>query len=377
MMNGIKRSQMPLYIIASLLFGLKTYIIYRFLFTIELANFMQEFILLINPFIAAFLFFALSVWFKTPSRQMKFIRYAALFGTIILYFNLVFYRSFTDFITIPQLFQMSNMTDLGSSVASLVKVYDISFFVDVVIIWYLSKRSPEEMATHYVQKNRAFVLVLSLILLVANFLLAEIERPQLFTRAFDREYLVKNIGIFYFHIYDVALHSKVKTQRVFADGNELEEIKSYITNHVRSNETSELYGIAENKNIIFVLAESLQTFVIDNKLHGEEITPFLNKLKQDPDTYYFDNFYHQTQQGKTSDSEFITENSLYPSSRGAVFFTHSENEYNAMPELLESKDYTSAVFHANNKSFWNRDQMYSSLHVDHFYDRTRVLYHLD
>src|SRR5699024_11296813 len=59
-MNGIKRSHMPLYIIASFLFGLKTYIIYRFFFTIELANFMQEFILLINPFIAAFLFFALS-----------------------------------------------------------------------------------------------------------------------------------------------------------------------------------------------------------------------------------------------------------------------------------------------------------------------------
>src|SRR5699024_7737083 len=211
-MNGIKRSHMPLYIIASFLFGLKTYIIYRFFFTIELANFMQEFILLINPFIAAFLFFALSIWFKTPSRQMKFIRYGALFGTIILYFNLVFYRSFTDFITIPQLFQLSNMTDLGSSVASLVKFYDVLFFADVAIIWFLSKRKLAEMSTNYLRRNRAFVLVITLILLDANFLLAEIERPQLFTRAFDREYLVKNIGIFYFHIYDVALHSKVKTQ---------------------------------------------------------------------------------------------------------------------------------------------------------------------
>src|SRR5699024_4287327 len=31
-------------------------------------------------------------------------------------------------------------------------------------------------------------------------------------------------------------------------------------------------------------------------------------------------------------------------------------------------DYYSAVFHPNNKSFWNRDQVYDSLHFDEFYD---------
>ncbi len=72
---------------------------------------------------------------------MKFLRYTALIGTIIVYFNLVFYRSFTDFITIPQLFQGSNIGDLGSSILTLIEVYDVFFFLDVVIIWYLSKKN--------------------------------------------------------------------------------------------------------------------------------------------------------------------------------------------------------------------------------------------
>ena len=83
-MMSVKRAKVPLYLFASLLFGIKTYIIYRFLFNIELANNMQEFILFINPFVSAFLFFAISVWFMKPSRQMKFIRYAALIGTLII-----------------------------------------------------------------------------------------------------------------------------------------------------------------------------------------------------------------------------------------------------------------------------------------------------
>ncbi|MFP3490372.1 hypothetical protein R0K20_22500, partial [Staphylococcus sp. SIMBA_130] len=83
---------------------------------------------------------------------------------------------------------------------------------------------------------------------------------------------------------------------------------------------------------------------------------FLNDLIDE--SYYFPNFYHQTAQGKTSDSEFILENSLYGLPSGAVFFTHSGNEYNASPEILSENGYYNAVFHANNKSFWNRDVMY-------------------
>lgn len=365
---SVKRINIPLYVIATLLFGIKAYIVYRFMFNIELENIMQELILFINPFISAFLIFAISVWFKKMPRQMGYIRYATLIGTIILFVNLVFYRNFTDFITVPQLFQSSNMVDLGSSILSLIKVYDVFLFLDVALIWYLSKRMQEDVAVHYPRSGKVFALVLSFVLLTGNFFLAEMERPELFTRAFDREYLVKNIGLFNYHVYDVFMHSKVKSQRLLADGNEIPNIKSYINENIRSDEESELFGIAEDKNIIFIFAESVQNFVINNKVNGEEITPFMNQLTKDEDTYYFDNFYHQTEQGKTSDSEFLVENSLYPLSRGAVFFTNGQNEYNGLTELLTDEGYYSAVLHANNKSFWNRDQMYDSVGVDHFFD---------
>ncbi|HLQ71192.1 MAG TPA: LTA synthase family protein, partial [Bacillota bacterium] len=171
-----------------------------------------------------------------------------------------------------------------------------------------------------------------------------------------------------YHIYDLVQQSLTKTQRVFADGNELPDIESYINSNVRSDGEYEMFGAAKNRNVIFISAESVQQTVIDRDVNGEEITPFLNSLIDDEDTFYFDNFYHQTQQGKTSDSEFLLENSLYPLSRGAVFFTHAQNKYHALPEILGENDYYSAVLHANNKSFWNRDQMYESLDYDYFYD---------
>ncbi|GAB3795534.1 LTA synthase family protein [Virgibacillus kimchii] len=364
---NFKKINIPLYIIAALLFGLKTYIVYRFVFTIDLENSMQELILFVNPFVSAFLILAISVWFKKHSRQMKYIRYMMLIGTLIVFANLVFYRSFTDFITIPQLFQGSNAADLGSSILTLIKPYDILLFADVILVWILSRKKENVMAVNYPKSGKVFATALSFALLAGNFFLAEMERPQLFTRGFDREYLVKNIGLFNYHVYDIVINTKTQSQKVFADGNELPEIEDYVEENIRSDQESELYGIAEDKNVIFIWAESIQSFVIDNDVYGQEITPFLNSLVEDEDTYYFENFYHQTEQGKTSDSEFIVENSLYPLSRGAAFFTHAQNEYHGLTEMVKEKDYHSAVFHANNKSFWNRDQMYDSIGVDHFY----------
>src|SRR5690625_366176 len=252
---NFKKINMPLYIIASLLFGLKTYIVYRFMFNIDLENSMQELILFINPLVTAFLVFAVSVWFKKKSRQMKYIRYMMLLGTLIIFANLVFYRSFTDFITIPQLFQGSNAADLGSSILTLIQPFDILLFADVVLVWILSKRKEQVMAVNYPKSGKVFAVALSFALLAGNFFLAEMERPQLFTRGFDREYLVKNIGLFNYHVYDIVVNTKTQTQKVFADGNELPEIENYIQDNVRSNQESDLYGVAEDKNVIFIWAE--------------------------------------------------------------------------------------------------------------------------
>lgn len=142
--------------------------------------------------------------------------------------------------------------------------------------------------------QRAYFLV-AFALLFLNIGLAETERPQLLTRTFDREMLVKNLGTYNYHLYDVFLQSKSSAQRAMADGSELVDIDNYVrANYVKPNE--DMFGIAENRNLIVVSLESVQSFVLNNDVYGEEVTPFLNSFIKD--SYYFDNFYHQTGQGK-------------------------------------------------------------------------------
>ncbi|MBA5715884.1 LTA synthase family protein [Bacillus subtilis] len=358
-------SKISFMLIAILLMWLKTYAVYKTSFHIKIDNLTQEFILFINPLSFLLLIFGLSLFLKGKNRNRYIIAMSCLV-TFVLLANMVFYRFYNDFLTIPVLFQTSNMGDLGSSIGTLLEPTDLLLAVDIaVLIWLHIRQKAFQSDIPSTKNERAAYFLFVASVYFFNLGLSEAERPQLLTRSFDREMLVKNISLFNFHIYDGVLQSKQSAQRALADSNSLTEIENYVTANAK-DANKRLFGAAKGRNVILVSLESTQSFVINEKLNGEEITPFLNDfIKQ---SYNFNNVYHQTGQGKTSDSEFIVDNSLYPLGRGAVFFTNAGNQYMAAPEILKNSGYYSAVLHANNKSFWNRDLMYDSFGYDSFLD---------
>ncbi|RBW71027.1 LTA synthase family protein [Bacillus taeanensis] len=364
--QGWLQSKFALFFITVIfLFWMKSYFALRFSFELDIENKMQEFILFITPISSALLFFGMALY-VSEKRQKRAILIIHFLLSFILYANVVYYRFFDDFITIPVLFQFKNFGDLGGSAKNLMSGTDLLYFVDFFIVLGLSmlqKHLPEKKAN---KKTVAIVFASALAILSINIGLAEAQRPQLLTRTFDRLMLVKLLGVYNYHIYDAVMSTKSSAQRTFANSNELAEVQNYVYSEKKAP-NDEYYGVAKDKNVVLVSMESLQNFVINMEVNGQEVTPFLNDLIND--SYYFQNFYHNTGQGKTSDAEFMIDNSLYGLPRGAVFTTNAGNEFNATPEILNKYGYTSASFHGNNKSFWNRDLMYQSLGYDQFFSQ--------
>ena len=78
------------------------------------------------------------------------------------------------------------------------------------------------------------------------------------------------------------------------------------------------------------------------------------------------NFFNQVGQGKTSDAENMLETSTYGLSQGSLFATlGNDNTFQAAPAILKQRaGYTSAVFHGNVASFWNRNNVYKNLAIN-------------
>ncbi|WP_418302380.1 LTA synthase family protein [Lysinibacillus fusiformis] len=356
-----------IYVVAVLMLWIKTYISQQTQFDLGVEGVIQQFLLLLNPLGSAMLFLGFSFIFRGKRKYTSLVVVYTLMS-ILLYANIVYYRFFSDFITLPTLSQTQNFGDLGGSVLSLLKPYDILFFVDVFVMFYLrfSKRIPKD--THrFGYKKATAIITCALAISILNLGLAEANRPQLLTRGFDRNYIVKYLGMYNYTIYDSVETMKASSQRALADSSDITEVINYTkSNYAKPN--ANYFGKAKGMNVIYLHLESFQNFLIDYKLNGEEVTPFLNSLAKDKNTLYFDNFFHQTGQGKTSDAEFMLENSLFGLPQGSAYITKAQNTYQAAPSILKDYGYTSAVFHGNNGSFWNRNVIYKSFGFDKFYD---------
>ncbi|MCY8720384.1 LTA synthase family protein [Bacillus sp. S10C12M] len=342
---------------------IKTYVIYKLGFDLQINTLLEELILLINPLSFILPLFGIGLLLK-ENKQRVFLLVANLVLTVILISNTIFYGFYIDFITIPVLFQASNMSDMGSSVKELFNPLFIALFADLAFLLLLARKEKRPQIKAAPRTIKRYYAA-SCGMVLCTLALAEVQQPKLLAHTFDREMLVKSIGLFQFHIYDTISQTVNISAKAFADEDSMTAIKNY-TEADYSKPDQRKFGLAKGRNVIFVTLESTQSFVLNKKVNGKEITPYMNDLIKK--SYYFDHFYQQTEQGKTSDSEFIVANSLYPSLSGAVFFTKSDHQFHTMYNSLKQHDYYSAVFHANHKTFWNRDVMYETFGIDRFFD---------
>ncbi|WP_066369687.1 LTA synthase family protein [Neobacillus fumarioli] len=362
----VKNSHFAFYAIAVVLFWIKTYIAYRTVFKLGIDNNVQKFLLAINPISSALLFLGLALLSKKHTKKIMILIDFIL--SFLLYANIVYYRFFNDFITVPVIMQAkSNAGELGSSAANLMSYTDVFYFADTIILIVLALTVFKKV----VSPNRSafkIIFLAAVTVFLFNLGLAEKDRPQLLSRSFDRNYLVKYLGTYNFTIFDIIQNIEATSQRAMASTSDVTTVENY-RNATYTPPNPAYFGKAKGMNVIYVSMESFQNFMIDYRMpNGQLVTPFLDSLAHDGNTFYFDNFYHQTGQGKTSDAEFLMENSLYPLSSGAVFINKDQNTYQAAPAILDQKGYTTAVFHGNYKTFWNRNVMYKQLGYDQFFD---------
>ncbi len=369
-MKKLVSSKLCYFMIAVVFFWIKTYSIYKLEFSLGIKGQMQEFLLFLNPLSSGLLILGLGLFIK-GKRAGRVILYLSVLLFIVLYANVLYYRFNSDFITLATLTQTSNIgSSLGGSILDLMEPHDLLYLLDIHLLIYLYA----QMKNNWTSKRSNLgipiaVMITSVLMFSLNLYLAEKDRPQLLERTFDRNYLVKYLGIYNFIFYDAALSFENSTQRVFADSSAVTEVENY-TKAKYAEPNSDYFGVGKGKNIIKIHLESFQSFLIDFKLNGQEVTPFLNSLVHDQaqDFTYFDNFFHQTEQGKTSDAELIMDTSLYGLSQGSAFVIKGTNTYQGLPAIIgQQQEYISAVLHGDGKSFWNRDKIYKRLGIDQFY----------
>ncbi|OEK69157.1 glycerol phosphate lipoteichoic acid synthase [Staphylococcus equorum] len=359
------------FILTVLTVAFKTYFSYYVDFSLGVKGLVQNLILLMNPYSLIALVLSIFLFFK-GKKAFWFIFIGGFILTFLLYANVVYFRFFSDFITFSTLNQVGNVESMGGAVTASFKWYDFVYFIDTIIYLFILIFKQKWLDKRVFSKKFVpVVMAAAIALFFLNLAFAESDRPELLTRTFDHKYLVKYLGPYNFTVYDGVKTIQNNQQKALANEDDLTKVLNY-SKQKRVEPNQEYFGAGKKKNVIKIHLESFQTFLIDKKVNGEEVTPFLNKLSSGNAGYrYYPNFFHQTGQGKTSDSEFTMDNSLFGLPQGSAFSLKGDNTYQSLPAILDQKQgYTSNVMHGDYKTFWNRDQVYRHFGIDKFYDAT-------
>ena len=353
------------------LFWIKTLIAYFTDFKLGAQGLVEYLIVLINPLGTTLLLFGLAFYFKRSRFFYPVLMGIDIANTLLLYLNVIYYREFTDFMTIATMTGYSKVNQgLSGSSLALTNLHDVFYWLDIVVILLLMLFRKIKFDPRAFSHRLAFAFTsVSLVVCGLNLMVAEMDRPQLLGRTFDRVYIVKYLGLDAFTGYDLVKSEHVSQMRKSATKSQLKTVEKFTKEHYAAP-NKKLFGIAKGRNVIVIHLESFQQFLIDKKINGQEVTPFLNSLYHGQDTYAFSNFFNQVGQGKTSDAENMLETSTYGLSQGSLFATlGNDNTFQAAPAILKQRaGYTSAVFHGNVASFWNRNNVYKNLGYQYFFD---------
>ncbi len=296
-----------------------------------------------------------------PVRARRWAAASLVFlAALTAYADVVYFRYFGSLVPLTAVHAARQTGQVADSVRALTRSADGWFAVGgaaalvfALGMWAARPRPPVTRLARW--RGRGAVLaVLALVAWPAvSTVNSAFAAGGLATQVFSHDQMLRHWGVGVTHLVDVLRTGREQLASRRPDAATRARILGYFkTRQAAAPPPSPCSGIAAGMNLVLIQVESLQQWVIGVRVGGEEVTPFLNGLRRN--ALYFPFVFDQSDQGRSSDGEFIALNSLHALDRGAVAFRRAGNRFHALPAVLAEAGYTTLSAHAFDRGFWNR-----------------------
>lgn len=129
----------------------------------------------------------------------------------------------------------------------------------------------------------------------------------------------------------------------------------------------------ENPNLIFIMVESLNAWVINLDIDGKPVTPTLNALAADTThNIVCLNMISQAKNGRSSDGKFMYQTGLLPMLDKSVAMEFANREFPSLIKALKQRGYAAVEITGDEPSLWNVEQMSKAYGFDSLYHQPEL-----
>lgn len=315
------------------------------------------------------IFLSFCFLFKNYGRRL-YLLIANVIITFILLMDLWYFRGFFTLPSITIMGQTANLENLSDSIFSIMSSYDFIMIIDIIILLVVFAFTFKERKSERrnIPMFAATLIIPTLLIGYIPFASNVLKKPVKFDYIFgnyDPTQTSQFLSPLGYHVLDIyTVYKDSKPYDITEE--ERQDIDSWLSNKLENLPDNNYKSLFKGKNLLIIQVESLENFVINETVEGQEITPNLNRLLKN--SIYFPNIYDQVNEGNSSDSDLMINTSIFPIRKGSTFFRYPNTSYNSLPNLLEEMGYSSTSIHPDKGSYWNYALGLKGVGFDNFID---------
>ncbi len=296
-----------------------------------------------------------------PRRRRILYLIATVTLSVVLFADQVHHRAYRELVTVRELNHAGQLADVFDGVTPYLHWLDLGFFVDwpawLWLWWRRKAAGPEEAGRlRFIVPAMAAGGSLSVCVFLSWDFLVSI-RPDA-RLVVNQRYVIRELGVLGFHLCDGIDRGRSRSTVRAVGAEQLQHVQHWFEarREEKVGPDQVPFGAAHGANLIFLQLESFEAFLLGLVVNGHEITPRLNRLRNE--AWSFSRFFPQTGVGTTSDAEFCALNSLPPAVDEPVAWRNAGNTFRALPAILAREGYHTMALSVCRPDLWNMGRMH-------------------
>lgn len=264
--------------------------------------------------------------------------------------NLMYNRTYLTAIPADSYAMVSNLTDFTASVTDSLRLKDCIFAIILIVGVTIGYRMPKQRIKHDLRQWLASIAILISVFGIG------IGCRGGFYNAYDK--LVQSCYHYTCGVptYTVAGHIVYNVmdnhrQAILSDDARA-EVDAWFKFHNRLPAFND--SIAQRQSVVLIICESLESWPIEKSVGGKIITPYLNSLVADSNTFYAPKMLTQVAAGHSIDAQLLMTAGLFPTTSGVYSMKYPNHTYPTLNKALKADRNAKSILMTSDKLItWN------------------------
>lgn len=329
-----------------------------------------------SPIYLAYIMLIFSFSYLLKRKQWKFDLIFNILYSILILADLVYFRVNRDFIGLNNILFPDTFNPMGGSLLQF-RLVDIIFIIDIPLFWLWSKFDKKNLNSRiriarFIKTINVSILTLIIFYLIVDVLGAMGWDRRMFKNAWYPKTTIKAPGPIGYHGYEV--YTSIRKFLAKPTKEEASKVQEWLNYNNENLPDNEYKGIYQGKNVIFIQLESFENFLINSKVQGQEVTPFLNKLAREG--MYFSNIHEQNNAGNTIDCDVLSNASIMTLGNTITAIDYGEVQYPySIQRILKQDGYLTISTHAQTAADFNWTELHKNgFGSDKIWDVSKFVY---